>query len=66
MFIADGLAYIDMPLTVGQLEEILSTVKDKKTLVRVNDETCADIEITAVALPGLKVSIYINGKIVEA
>lgn len=66
MFIAGGLAYIDMPLTVGQLEKILSTVKDKKTPVCVNDETCADSEITAVALPGHHVSIYINGKVVEA
>ena len=54
-----------MPLTVGQLEEILSTVKDKKTPVFVNDETCADSEITAIELPGHHVSIYINGKVVE-
>ncbi|MBQ3996658.1 MAG: hypothetical protein II637_01315 [Bacteroidales bacterium] len=55
-----------MPLTVGQLEEVLSTVVDKDTPVCVNDETCDDSEITAVAIHANKVSLYINGKVVEA
>lgn len=66
MIIMNGLAYTDMPLTVGQLEEVLSTVVDKETPVCVNDETCEDSEITAVAIHANKISLYINGKVVEA
>jgi len=56
MIIMDGLAYTDMPLTVV----------DKDTPVCVNDETCEDSEITAVAIHANKISLYINGKVVEA
>ena len=62
----DGLAYIDMPLTVRQLEQILAQVSDKDTIVAVNDETCQDAEITAVSLGDDKIGIYINGKVVDA
>ena len=66
MIIMDGLAYTDMPLTVGQLEKVLSTVVDKETPVCVNDETCEDSEITAVAIHANKISLHINGNVLEA
>ena len=65
MEIIDGLAYIDFPLTVGQVEEVLSRIKDKNAVVVVNDETCADSEITAIEIDAHKISFYINGKVEE-
>lgn len=67
MFIEDGLAYIDMPLTVRQLEEVLGMIEDKNRVVTISDETLAFTEITAVDFgSGRDVKLYINGKVVEA
>lgn len=66
MFIENGLAYIDMPLTVRQLEEVLGMIEDKDRVVVVSDETIAYTEITAVDFgSGRDVKLYINGEVVE-
>lgn len=66
MIIIDGLANTDIPLTVQQLEEVLSQVEDKGRAVVVNDETCNDIEITAIDFSETIIKLYINGKVVSA
>lgn len=67
MFIEDGLAYIDMPLTVRQLEEVLGMIENKDRVVVVSDETLALTGITAVDFgSGRDVKLYINGEVVEA
>ena len=67
MYVEEGLAYIVMPLSVRQLEEVLGMVEDKDRVVCVSDETLALTEITAVDFgSGRDVKLYINGEVVEA
>lgn len=63
MIIIEDIAFIDMPLTVRQLEQVLRRVKDKERVVTVNDETCADAEITGIDIGDEAIRLYINGEV---